>query len=72
MKEITSRRINDFLFYVLIVANIPYESGPLALIIPAPAKPYILAFAFVAKFVVAEIKNRQAVQPKPAPEIPAP
>lgn len=60
MKQLTSRRLDEFLFWLIVASNIPFESGPIALIIPPSARPYVLAFAAIAKFFVAELKNRQA------------
>lgn len=60
MKQITSRRLDELLFWLVILTSIPYETGPVALIIPPTWKPYVLAVAAIAKIVVAEIKNRQA------------
>jgi hypothetical protein len=59
MKAAVTRRTDSIVNILTILAVMPFENGPLALIIPPLWKPHVAAAVVVAKVILDEMKTRQ-------------
>lgn len=65
MKPPTTRRLDYWVFSLTILATLPFENGPLAMIIPPHWKPYVASAGLIANMILAEIKLRQTASKAP-------
>lgn len=59
MKLSTTRRIDYVVSALTLLAVMPYENGPISLIIPPAWKPYVAAAGVLAKLILDEIKAQK-------------
>lgn len=55
----TTRRLESLMALLAFLAAMPYENGPIAVIIPPTWKPYVAAASLAAKLILDEVKARQ-------------
>lgn len=60
MKATTTRRADYIVSALTVLAVMPYENGPIAVIIPPHWKPYVAAAGVIVNIILREVKARQA------------
>lgn len=58
----TTRRVDYVVSALTLLSVMPFENGPISLIIPPTWKPYVAAAGIIAKMILDEIKARKTAE----------